>query len=257
MDKRSVIKRVSALVVAGGLVLGLSTTALASGATTTVTPAPGTGLTYLKQACESAIERRLDALGRLQGTVSSNTYLTAAHRSTLLGEIGAEVSGLTALRAKIAGDADRTTLVADCRSIVNDYRVYLLMLPKVHLMIAADAAVAIGEKLDDLASRLQTDINKAKAAGKDTSDAQRDLDAMIAAASAGKTAASGVPALLNFALPLNPADYAADHQDVVSARQAMAQGHEDFVHARDDARMVIADLKGLATPKAVTGTTHS
>ena len=256
MGKRSLVKRMSALAVAGGLVLGLSTTAFASGATNTVTPAPA-GLDNLKHACESAIARRLVSLGSLQTTVSSNTYLTSEHKTTLLGEITAEVSGLTTLKAKIAADTSRATLVADCMSIVDHYRVYLLMIPQAHLMIAADASVAIGAKLDDLASKLQADIAKAKAAGKDTTDAQRDLDAMIAATAAGKATAAGVPALIGFTLPLNPADYGADHADVVSARQMIQKAHDDFVHARADAKQVIADLRALATPKSVTGTVHS
>jgi len=256
MDKRSLVKRMSALAVAGGLVLGMSTAALAAGVSNTVTPTAA-GIDNLKHACDSAIERRLDALSSLQAKVSSNTYLTAAHKTTLLGEVSAEVSGLTALKTKIDADTSRATLVTDCRSIVDHYRVYLLMIPQAHLMIASDATVAIGEKLDDLATKLQADINKAKAAGKNTSDAQHDLDAMIAANAAGKATAAGVPALVSFTLPLNPADFAADHADVVSARQTMQKAHDDFVHARIDGRQVIADLKGLVTPKSVTGTVHS
>lgn len=258
MDKRSLVKRMSALAVAGGLVLGMTTTAFAAGVTNTVTPgATTTTLDGLKDRCESAIDRRLGDLGTLRTKVSSNTYLTAAHKTTLLGEITDEVSGLTALKAKIAVDTNRATLVTDCRSIVDHYRVYLLMIPQAHLLIAADASATIGEKLGDLATKLQADVNKAKAAGKNTADAQADLDAMISANASGKATAAGVPALISFTLPLNPADFAADHADVVNARQTMAQAHVDFVHARDDARKVIADLHALVTPKSVTGTVHS
>jgi hypothetical protein len=263
MKTQTMVKRIGALAVAGGLVLSLSSTALAAGtATSTVTPSPGTSKTgktatlvdALKQTCEAAIDKRLASLGDLQGKVSGSTYLTAGSKATLLGEIGAENDGLGALRVKVAGDTDRPTLVADCKSIVEHYRVYLLMIPKAHLMIASDAAAAIGQKLSDLAARLQADIGKATAAGKDTAVAQRDLHNLNAAVSAGTAGAAPVDGLVNFTLPLNPSEYPADEQSVKTARTDIGTAHTNFVQARSDARQVVADLNALRTPRPVTAT---
>lgn len=254
MKTKSIVSRMGALVVAGGLVVSFGSAASAAGTpTSTTTPAPKVARTLdtLKQACETAIDRRLGSLGDLRGKVAASTYLTAGDKTTLLGEITAENEGLAALRVKIVGDTDRATLVADCRSIVDHYRVYMLMIPKAHLMIASDAAVAIGQKLTDLATKLQADIDRAKAAGKNTADAQRDLNNLKAAISAGTGAAAPVDGLVNFALPLNPSDYEADEQNVKTARADMGTAHTNFVQARSDARQVIADLKAL---KPVTST---
>src|SRR5207244_8591985 len=169
-------------------------------------------------------------------------------------EISAENDGLAALRVKIAADTERDSLVVDCKSIVGQYRVYLLMIPKAHLMIASDAAAAIGQKLTDLATRLQADIEKTKGAGKDTADAQQDLDNLKAAISAGTGAAAPVDGLLNFTLPLNPSEYPADQQNVKTARTDMATAHTDFVQAGKDAKQVVADLKALKTPTPATPT---
>jgi hypothetical protein len=250
---------------AGGMVLSFSGTALAAGTpTSTATARPGiatakagktgTIVEALKQTCEAGIDKRLASLGELQGKVSSSTYLTAGSKATLLGEIGAENDGLGALRVKVAGDTDRPTLVADCRSIVEHYRVYLLMIPKAHLMIASDAAAAIGQKLSDLAPRLQADIEKATAAGKDTAVAQRDLHNLNAAVSAGTAGAAPVDGLVNFTLPLNPSEYPADEQTVKTARTDIGTAHTNFVQARSDARQVVADLNALRTPRPVTAT---
>src|SRR5207237_2503031 len=117
MKRQSMVGRIGALAVAGGMVLSFASTAFAAGtATSTVTPRPGISkagstLDGLKQACEAAIDRRLTTLGNLQGKVSSNTYLTAGDRATLLGEISAENDGLAALRVKIAADTERDSLV--------------------------------------------------------------------------------------------------------------------------------------------------
>ena len=266
MKTRTTVKRIGTLALAGGMVLSFGSTVFAAGtATATVTPSPGTSkagktsktsniVDALKQACEVAIDHRLTSLADLRGKVSSSTYLTAGNKATLLGEIGAENDGLAALRVKIAGDTDRPTLAADCKSIVEHYRVYLLMIPKAHLMIASDAASVIGQKLTDLATKLQADIDRAKSAGKETADAQRDLDNLKAAISAGTGAAGPVDGLLNFTLPLNPSEYPADQQNVKTARTDMATAHTDFVQAGKDAKQVVADLKALKTPTPATPT---
>ncbi|MEA2534972.1 MAG: hypothetical protein QOJ93_2783 [Actinomycetota bacterium] len=269
MKTHPMVKRIGALAfaalaaLAGGMVLSFSGTALAAGTpTSTATPRPGiaksgktsTIVDALKQTCEAGIDKRLASLGELQGKVSSGTYLTAGSKATLLREIGAENDGLGALRVKVAGDTDRPTLVADCKSIVEHYRVYLLMIPKAHLMIASDAAAAIGQKLSDLAARLQADIEKATAAGKDTAVAQRDLHNLNAAVSAGTAGAAPVDGLVNFTLPLNPSEYPADEQSVKTARTDIGAAHTNFVQARSDARQVVADLNALRTPRPVTAT---
>jgi hypothetical protein len=265
MKTQTMVRRIGALALAAGMVLSLSlsSTALAAGtATSTVTPGPGTPksgtastiVDALKHACEAAIDKRLASLGDLQGKVSSSTYLTAGNKATLLSEIGAENDGLGALRVKIAGDTDRATLVADCKNIVEHYRVYLLMTPKTHVMIASDAAAAIGQQLTDLAARLQADIEKAKGAGKDTANAQRDLRNLSAAVSAGTAGAAPVDGLVNFALPLNPSEYQADEQSIKMARTDISTAHTNFVQARSDAKQAAADLNALKTPKPVTAT---
>ena len=266
MKTQTMVKRIGALALAGGMVLNFSSSAIAAGtATSTVTPSPAPSKTgkagktsnivdALQQTCEAAIDRRLGSLGDLRGKVSSSTYLTAGNRAMLLGEIGSENDGLAALRLKIAGDTDRATLVADCKSIVEHYRVYMLMIPQAHVMVASDAAAAIGQKLTDLSARLQADIEKAKVAGKDTSDAQRDLHNLNTAIGAGTAAAAAVDGLVNFSLPLNPSAYEADEQNVKTARTDIGTAHTNFVQARSDAKQVVADLKALKTPKPVTAT---
>jgi hypothetical protein len=231
-------------------------------ATSTATPSPGTSKTgrtsnvvdALKKTCEGAIDRRLASLGDLRGRVSGSTYLTAGNKAVLLGEIDAENSGLASLRVAIAGDTERAPLVAHCKSIVDHYRVYMLMIPQAHLMIAGDAAAAIGRKLTDLAARLRADIDKARTAGKDTVGAERALHSLNAAISAGTAGAAPVAGLVNFALPLNPSEYEADEQNIKTARTDIGTVHSNFVQARSDARQVVADLKAPKTPKPVTAT---
>src|SRR5882724_11738468 len=165
------VKRMGALAVAAGMVLAFAGPALAEGpvstATPTATPAPrdtppAARIDHLKQECETALDRRVAALGALRATVSGNGYLTASDKAALLDQIASESDGLGALRARIAGDTDLAALKADCKDIVGNFRVYLLMVPKVHLMVAAAMTVHLAQKVTDLAGKLQAPIDRAR-----------------------------------------------------------------------------------------------
>lgn len=240
------VKRFGAVAVAGGLLIGFAGPAFAStgtNPTTTVVPGTsGTTLNTLKQKCETAVNNRLASITTATGIVKANQYLTDADRSRLLGQITDEQTGLSALGEKIAGDSDLATLRADCRDIVSQFHWYVIQEPKIHLTIAADTAAHIVARLQDLSSRLQNDIDRAQAKGKDVTKAQADENALNAAITAGLNAASPVPALV---LPLADDNWTAAQPVLQQARSDMGQAHTDFVNARTDAKAVIADLKAL------------
>src|SRR5207302_2527299 len=100
---------------------------------------------------------------------------------TLDSQLPSASSGLTALKSKIDGDTDAATLRSDCRSIVDDYRIYVLVSPKTREVLVADWESDIASRLDTIATKIQNMIDKAKAKGIDVTTAQSDLNAMKAA----------------------------------------------------------------------------
>ena len=62
-------------------------------------------------------------------------------------------AGLTALRAEIEGDTDATELRADCRRIVDDHRVYVLLAPQVRLIVGARQRADRGRHARAVSSR--------------------------------------------------------------------------------------------------------
>jgi len=254
--KTHAVHGMGALAVVAGMVLAFAGPALAEGPTSTATPAlggtpPAARIDHLRRECETALDRRVATLGALRTTVSGNGYLTASDKAALLDQIASENDGLGALRARIAGDTDLAALKADCKDIVGSFRVYLLMVPKIHLMVAAAATVQVAQKVTDLAGKLEAPIDRARAAGKDVTQAQQDLDAMKAAAAAGLAAASPVPGLV---LALQPRDYPGNRPALEQARQDVKAAHDRFAETRNDARKVIEDLKDLRTPETPTST---
>ena len=100
--------------------------------------------------------------------------------------LSSDVSGLTALKTKVAGETTEAAVRADGKSMVDDYRVYILVAPKVHLTHALDvegAALARLVKVHDaLADRLAKDPAADTAANKAL---LADMTAQIQAAALG------------------------------------------------------------------------
>lgn len=204
-------------------------------------------LQFIRNKCEAAIARRLGALNAMKAHVEHSHWVTDDHQAELLKQIEAAMKGLEALKVEIASDTDFETLRADCRSIVEDYRVYLLMEPKVRLVLAAGRTVAIADKMGTFADKLQDRIDAAKAKGEDVKAAQAALDDMEANLEAATETAEGV---VDSVMALEPQDYPDNRDELIDAWKSLMEAHKDLRAAHADARKSIAELKGLAKDKS-------
>jgi hypothetical protein len=190
--------------------------------------------------CE--ISRRFATLDQLASRVSASKVLTSSDAAALTAEIGATKSGLTSLKATIDAETSIPALRADIVKIATDYRVYLLVVPQANLVSAADAVIASQTTFSKINTNLTARIAAAKAAGKDVTAAQADLDKMNAAVTAAVGLASPLPAAL---LPLTPAQYNGGTAGPVlaSARTALGQARDQIKAARADAKACSDALK--------------
>lgn len=252
---RHTITKLGSIAAAGLLLFGAIGVASAADATATPTTdaarcakpvlsAADHGVGALRAFGDCEIDHRLTVLGQLSSRVSGSTTLTDADRSALSSEISSTVSGLTALRGTIDGEANVDALKADIRTIVTDYRVYVLVTPKTGLVIAADTLQVGYTKFDSVEQRLAAALATAKAAGKDTTKAQADYDAMTAAVNQAETLLHPVVGTI---IGLTPADYNAGtaHPALADARTTLRQVRGLFAQARTDARACRADLVAL------------
>ena len=208
------------------------------------TVAKDNGVGHLRKLGDCEIDRRLDTITRLQSQVANASGLTDLDRTTLRSQLSTDTRGLTALRGKIDGETDVDALRADVTKIVTDFRIYLLMVPKTVEVIAADAELAAVARLGTLSTSLQARIDTAKAAGKDVTQAQSDLDAMDAKVAQVSPLVQGIPAAV---LPLTPAQYndGTAKPILASSRTSLQGGRGLLVGARADARACAAALKAL------------
>lgn len=199
-------------------------------------------LTNLKTRGAAEIDRRIASLEAALAKLTASTHLPDADQATLTQQVNDELASLKALKADLADDTDLTDARTHVQSVVTDYRVYALMLPKARMVASADRFVVAQDKLAQLAAKLQTKVDAAKTAGHDTTAMQAKLDDMTAQIAASKTAAAGMVTKL---LVLKPTDYNANHTVLVDYRASLKTAHDDLKTARDDAKSVIDALHAL------------
>lgn len=234
--------KIARILTAASLTLAVATTSAAAVFAAPASAADQTKITNIKTRGDQEISRRLTTLNTLNGKINDAIRLTASDKSALQSQINAEISGLTALKTKLDADTDLATTRADAQSIVNEYRVYVLIVPKVAIIRYADSIAQTNAKLSTLAGKLQTRITDAKNAGKDVSGLQSQLDQMNQDIIAANTTASTIESKV---VGLQPTDYNSDHTILSGDRDQLNAAHQQNLSALNLAKQIAASLKTL------------
>jgi hypothetical protein len=207
-------------------------------------------LDTLKALGDCEIERRFATLDRLDAMVAGAPAITAEHRRLLrfanaTNPTSFEVtrSGLESLKVTIDRETDLAALRSEIQQIATDYRVYLLVAPKAQLVRGADATVEVAGHFGPLGEELQALIDRARAAGRDTTAAEAALASMNVKVDQAEALAEPLPGTL---LPLSVAAYndGTAGPELASARASIGQARDLLRGARADARQVISLLRG-------------
>lgn len=230
----------TAAVAAGAALPAQAQTAFGAAASTTSGKAASTaGLDAAKALATSRIDGRLETLHALQLAVNNASHLTSSDRSALSTLISGDISGLTSLRGKVGGEATVSAVRADETTMVDQYRVYLLVVPKVHLTNAFDIESAAESTLqkvhDELAARL------AKESGGGTAAEKSQLADLQTQLQNAQQAESGKVSTL---LGIQPGpDANAIHSALSPLTTAAKTARTDLRKARDDAKALRGELK--------------
>jgi len=199
-------------------------------------------LANLKSRGAIEIERRINNLTAAQTDLSKSKFLTSSDEAALDTQLKNELSGLAMLKTHLAADTTLAEAQADVQGIVNDYRVYVLMLPTVRMTAVSDRFTQVEQNLTTLMPLLQTRITTAESAGKSIAALQTSLYDMQAKTAAATSLTSGLAAKL---LTLQPTDYNSDHTILESYRTSLGAAYADVQAARTDAESIISGLKNL------------
>jgi hypothetical protein len=191
----------------------------------------------------AAIAERLVTLNNLIGVINSTTNkLTPSDRAYLLSEVNGEISGLTNLKTQLDAETTVSAARADYLDIFTQYRVYLLVNPKVRMVKAADDQQATESKLTTLAGKLQTRIDEASKDGKNVTQVQTWLNDMETNTSNAKGISSTIETIV---LTITPAQYDADPTILKGDLAQLQQAHSDNKAAYNYAKEIVSVLKGM------------
>lgn len=208
----------------------------------------------LREKADREIDRRITALQKIVARIGSIKRLSADQKSSLTTQIQVQIADLTNLKSKIDANTDIEILKTDIKSIVNSYRIYLLFIPKIHILAAADEIFNASDKLMDISTKLQTKITDAKTAGKDVLNLETALTDMQNKITDAKKQAE---AAQNAVLPLTPDGYPGNKTTLQNARTMLQTGRHDLQQAKIDAKTIINGLKKFKITTSDKTTTSS
>lgn len=239
------MKRLLAIIALPGLIVlatAMPTLAEHSSDARAQATSDATNLTRLKGLANKEVTHRLGALNALEAIVKNAKCLSAADRAKLEAEIEAEQTSLPTLKTKIDNDTDDATAKTDVESIKTDFRVFALMVPKVHLLRVADHLTCAITKITAYADKLQTHIDTARAAGKDVTTLQTtmtDMRAQIQTATADFTSAKDT--ILN----TTPDQFNASPTIVNQVKATLDAGRQALIKALKDGNTIHKGLVAL------------
>jgi chromosome segregation ATPase len=198
------------------------------------------------------IERRDDALADLMKRVENMARLSDDEKARITALLQSQIDSLMTLKSRIEAASDLTTLKTDIRSIKDSYRVYFLTIPQTRITAAADKLKATVVRMTELAAKLETKVEEASAAGKDTarlSTLLTDLKTHLTEATAN---ADEALRLVSSLTPDNgdAAKAEANMKALREAQAAIKAGHEDLKAARQDAGAIVKGLRELGVRDA-------
>ncbi len=199
----------------------------------------------IRARAEKAIDARIEDLGKLKTRLSEMKRLSDSVESALVTMINSEITALTTLKTKLATETG-ATLKADAKTITSGFRVYMMVMPQIRLLSAADRAQKTADMLATLLGKLQVRVTKAQTEGKDVAALNASLADMNTKIAEAKAAATQAVTLLTDLTPdqKDKAKMEANQKVVADARAKIKTAETALKAARDDAHDVVQTLKG-------------
>ena len=223
----------AALLVLGG---GQAALAATPGPATTSTPATcsASSLAYVQARVDVAVTHRELTITQLTAALAHRSQVTDAHRATLAGLFTADAAGLHSVDATVHADTTCKQAVTDGRTVVTDYRVYMLLVPQTHLVAASDTGTYAAGRLAAVEPKLQAGIDAITDPTK-KAQAQAAFDDLVAQT---KTATDDFAGVGDVVLGLKPADMPAGQATLDTERAKVTSGRAALATALHDASTI-------------------
>jgi len=232
MTRQSLIRIGAGIAVAGFVGLAASP---AFATTSSTTPSPGSraaassaaALQKIQAAAAAAISAREAAL---QQAVTVLNAHSSCDLGTMVSTATGDESALTTLGQTIQSDTTVTAAKNDFQSIFETYRVFALVLPVDHMVLADCALTALLPKFTALETKW--------AALNDQSIASLLADMQTQTTDAATALGQVSPATLEAYTP-SEWNGAPNHNLLVASRSSLQSARHDLGQARDDAKQIV------------------
>ena len=211
----------------------------ASSSSSSTTTANQARLQRIISRGNNEIDRRLDTLNTLSGKIASATKLSSSDASTLNNTVSTDISELTSLKTQLDADTSVSSAVTDAQSIINDYRVYALVVPQVDLVKTADDQQTAEAKLVTFSGNLSTRITAEQQKGVNITALQATLSDLNSKEAAAKSISSAIESSV---IGLVPSDYNSNHSVLSGDRDQLKTAQADIAQAVADGKSIIAQL---------------
>ena len=188
----------------------------------------------------SQIAARIKDLTAVETKMANVVTLSSATKASLTAQIAAEISGLNALKTKMDSDTTPASVSKDIKTIYTDYRVYVLILPKIALIETADKELVTSGQLSQLnsllsplvAAAIKNNTNGAKVAQLALMDMEKDY----------KQAQATAATVEVNVLPLQPSDYNSNPSVLKTYNSQLASANKNNSLAVKEANAVLVAL---------------
>ncbi|MDP2649468.1 MAG: hypothetical protein Q8P10_01350 [bacterium] len=121
-------------------------------------------------------QNRINSLNKLLQRIQNDKKISADNKSFLAKQVQDTINAINSLKTKIQNDTTVDEIKTDGKKIINDYKVYMVLEPKIRLLITIGNLQTLSDKISALSPKIQTLIDNEKLKGKDTTSLQNLLD---------------------------------------------------------------------------------
>lgn len=197
----------------------------------------------LRRMGETMIDRRIKALEKAIDRVEASNRVDQSDRDAVIADLNANISSLNSLKASIQVNEDIESLRAQVRSIVTDYRIYLVVIPRSRGLLGAGRAEAVMARLNGISVKVGNFINKAKELGYDTAEIEAifaDYKSKLATAQAKIE-----EALAEFESMKPGEDPATTKDRLEKGKAALREAREILKASRDDLKRIVELFRAM------------
>ena len=197
---------------------------------TTLTVRQAEHLATLQLLGQSIIQSRLTAISKVRQQIANDRLLSYSQRYGITSRLDRATAGLNSMQVKIARDLLVDQTRADVTAVAA-FRVFGLLLPQAHLLVAAYDLVQVAAIYANQHNNLQQALYNSSLSGQSAIAAQAILDDLarqVATASRyGSTASYQVNALTAAAYPGNRGMLKVARQTVTAGKDASSRAASD------------------------------